>query len=72
MPILTIVFSIFFAVVLFYFPSARKKIFFSECKLNQATHLFVVGEEKGATELVKLKDLTNQIKKLAKDSTNPL
>ena len=71
-PLLSILFSIFFFVALFYFPSVRKKVFYSECKLNKATHLYIVGEEKNAIELVKLKDYSPQIKNLIQGSENSI
>ena len=57
-PVLAIIFNIFFAVVLFYYPSVRKKVFYRECELHEATHMLIDGVEKGVKELVKLYDHT--------------
>ena len=45
-PLLSICTALFFLLFLFWYPSLRKKFFYSECNLNEATHLYIEGSGK--------------------------
>ena len=42
-PILAICTAMFFLLFLYWFPKLRKKFFYNECRLEHATHLFIMG-----------------------------
>jgi hypothetical protein len=45
-PLLSLLTALIFPLFLFWYPNLRKKFFYTECKLEEATHLFVVGTSK--------------------------
>lgn len=45
-PLLSICTAFFFLLFLYWYPNLRKKFFYSECKMEDAAYLFIVGTSK--------------------------
>lgn len=45
-PVLAICTALFFLLMLYWYPSLRKKFFYNECGLNKAKFLFILGTSK--------------------------
>lgn len=51
-PLLTLCTGLFFLLFLYWYVGLRKKFFYSECRLEQATHLFIEGTRKSSDHLI--------------------